>query len=1123
MRRGTRVGSGYIAITADGSSVNKDIVDSVDGAGNDIDKAGDKAGSRYGDRFSAKFRETVDKARDKVGKALAQHMEEAAKSAGASAGAAASEQMADRMERESKRSGHRIGAALGDRIGESLAERLELSFATMLDSLEERLETLTTKIANQRNAPRDPVKAPLGDRIGGLLGAGSRNNFLNLIGKSIGNLINLQQRLSSGLSQLTGVGGEGASMLGKLSVGLSASAVAAGILAAAFVVLVSVSSALLALLTALVATVTSGLAGGLLVAATGFSAVAAAAGLLTVAFTSMTDAQRELLDSAFRPLKAELAGLGQLMLVQMIPAFETWSTNLQNALFLLAPLAQVMGAAFAEAGNTLTAAFSGPGFVAFTTALAIYLPGIVRSLSSALGSFLNGLLGVFAALMPLVSRFGDYLERVATRFSEWANSAQGQNSIVDFADRAVDSLMSLWNFTREFFGFLSDVLFSSEAQAVGNNMFDTLADSFAGFRAAIADGSLEKWFADAIEFGSALWRVMGVLGDSIAALYDSGVLGAVIMSFNTFADIMDKLNPFLDVTVDVLGTVLPWALAAALTPIQTMVAALVTLGETIEALGGLINAIPGVDFGGNGAEWGNAADAWKNVAAPWQAAAGGMGGGKGWNAGGLFGNIAGGIQNAAGALTSGGQGAALGQGLSLGGLISSGTNALNNTSQDAGGWKVEWVNPYIEWANAQIKDGPTIRQAIRRAMKDSRRVAGLAIREALQGDNLADVRSALGGAVDSLRNQGASGVDAAQANLNTAYRNLANASTPEEAAKALRAVKRAQKDLAIAQKAQARLNKAAKILDAQQVVNPRNVQQLLAGFKVQNATLADYAVARERLAVKIEEANEQLAAAIAMRDEYKNSVTESVKSFGSLLGAQAKVIDGIEQALTFRDITSNLEDRLAKIRTFNENLRKLLAMGLSNDAYQQLVDAGVDQGGAYAEALVQGGQGAVGEVNNLVGQINTAANTLGTEASQRLYQAGVNAAQGLVDGLNSLSSQLDSAAARLGESIAQAIRRSLGIKSPAQRLIDDMEYVGDGAVIGLRNQYGKVSSAAAGLADQVAISPSLAARYAAGGVPDAVSGNSQSVVQHHWHITTPTEDPEAVAKEAINEMTARMP
>jgi hypothetical protein len=55
MRFGTRVGKAYVSVTADGSGINEEIVNSVDEAGPGIEKAGDRHGEKYGDHFSDGF------------------------------------------------------------------------------------------------------------------------------------------------------------------------------------------------------------------------------------------------------------------------------------------------------------------------------------------------------------------------------------------------------------------------------------------------------------------------------------------------------------------------------------------------------------------------------------------------------------------------------------------------------------------------------------------------------------------------------------------------------------------------------------------------------------------------------------------------------------------------------------------------------------------------------------------------------------------------------------------------------------------------------------------------------------------------------------------------------------
>lgn len=301
----------------------------------------------------------------------------------------------------------------------------------------------------------------------------------------------------------------------------------------------------------------------------------------------------------------------------------------------------------------------------------------------------------------------------------------------------------------------------------------------------------------------------------------------------------------------------------------------------------------------------------------------------------------------------------------------------------------------------------------------------------------------------------------------------------------------------------------AKDLREQTKVSQGVVKRLVSGRRAEEATLADFAAARARLASKIEKANDQLAEALAIRDDFAASVSDSVRDFGSILGAQASVIDGVTQDLTATDITSNLQSRLDKIRKFQENLRILLAQGLSDDAYKQLVEAGVENGSAYVEALVNGQAGTIDQVNSLVGQIGSVADQLGLETSNRLYQAGVDAAQGLVDGLESMSERLDNAAAKLGASIARAITRALGLGDGPG---------GDGKGNGKGN--GKNDQSGRRASEYIFPTPAAATYSTAQRNAPEVSGNGMRDV--NFTVVTPTQDPRAVAVEALNEMTGRL-
>lgn len=1260
MRRGTRVGQAYVALTADGSGINDDIADAFDdvdykGLADDFDKKfadrirghlnrvdgdftkslnsmGKRAAenSAISDGISKKLAEAFDQGKldelfqrvgreagvtvgsefDKVVKPAVLNAVESAMLKAARTGrqidlfGAVSEEAAESIRRTIEtgqrefEKAQRENSALAKKFAERRVQMHEKSNEAIFKSdaeLAKTQEALYAKLEREHFAQqkkddddlwkirRASAKAhakfladlekgrvdqrgvdvsrnketDLGVTVGRLFGAGSRNNFLNLFGKSLGGIVTLTQKVAAGAQSMFSVfskgfseAAEGASFFQKIGSGAGASgtqistffssiaasgpaaAVAIGAVAIAMALLVSVAGALVGVLTALIATLSGALVAALAVASGGMLALVAAGGLLTAAFMSMTDAQSKLLKNAFQPLRAEMVGIGQLMIKEMVPAFAVWSKNLQEALLLLAPVAQVMGKAFAESGKILTESLSGPGFQKLSVALGQELPAIVQNLSRAFGGFLNGTMGLFAAIMPLVTRFSAYLSALAARFSAWANSTTGQNTIVSFVDRAVGSLMSLWNFVREFIGFISDVLFSPSAMNAGNGFFDSLARSFARFRANITQAKLEKWFADARMFAGALKEGIKALAAMFVAFYNSGVLKAMSTNIKDFSRFVRAAAPVVALLVDALGFLAP-AFRLLLIPINLVSLALETVGnwvtwalERLRALGSYDANIPFVDSLNAlirvlNAVRDAAMDAFNRVKDTL-----GLGGGK--FAGTIRGNGSGGKTVGPTPIIT----AADPPLPSLSDLIGSGNSSIAGTSSGGGGGGGgagggQFKNPYKAWAESLIKQGPSISKQIQDAIKKVNADIRKGITAATKAESALSAQQGLNSLMVSVRDIGKSTVDAARQALNSAAQDLAGASSMKDAKAALRRVRAAQADMRKALNAQKKINAAAAILGKQKIVRDNVVDRLVRGGSTQNATLAEFAAARQQVAAKLEAANQKLADAIALRRDYRKSVMDAVSSFGSLLTAQARTVDGVEQALTAGDITSNLQARLDKIKKFQEDLRQLIALGLSNDAYKQLVDAGVEQGGQFASALLGGGLSAIAETNSLVSQINATADGLGTEAASRMYQAGVDAAQGLVDGLESLSAQLDSAATRLGNAIANAVKRALGISSPSRVLRGLMGDVGDGMVLGLNDQTVKVGSAASHLAGQIAVSPEVAAYAARQGTSATteeagVSGNHPDPRFRDLIVNTPTENPEAVAMEVLNEITGRL-
>ncbi|MFT4288177.1 tape measure protein [Nocardioides sp.] len=243
------------------------------------------------------------------------------------------------------------------------------------------------------------------------------------------------------------------------------------------------------------------------------------------------------------------------------------------------------------------------------------------------------------------------------------------------------------------------------------------------------------------------------------------------------------------------------------------------------------------------------------------------------------------------------------------------------------------------------------------------------------------------------------------------------------------------------------------------------------GAAIQTATLKDFAKAREVLVERLGNAQQQLAAAIQLRDDFKSSVVDGIRAYTSLLNAQGQVNKyGFQQAVSAQDIITSMTERLRVAQTFSANMASLLASGLNQQTYKELIEKGPEAAGAYAQALVDGGPQMVGQVNSLTDQINVAANQLGTDSAAVLYQSGVNAAQGLVTGIESQIAAVEAAADRIGKSIAKAVKKALKIKSPSRVLSAIGQWIPAGLAVGMSatSKVRQVTAAATSLASTAA-------------------------------------------------------
>jgi len=163
-----------------------------------------------------------------------------------------------------------------------------------------------------------------------------------------------------------------------------------------------------------------------------------------------------------------------------------------------------------------------------------------------------------------------------------------------------------------------------------------------------------------------------------------------------------------------------------------------------------------------------------------------------------------------------------------------------------------------------------------------------------------------------------------------------------------------------------------------------------------------------------------------------------VKSADKLNGFKTTLTRNFTEVVTetidkSKALTSNFQSVIDKTRLFIDNLEMLREMGLDPFLFNQLVEAGVEAGGATAQALVDGGRETVDEVNKLQGELNQMGVELGEMTYLVMKEQGSLFVSGIIDGLDDQLADLQNEAITLAEAFAAAFEAAFN------KAVDNME------------------------------------------------------------------------------------
>ncbi|MEU9059009.1 phage tail tape measure protein [Streptomyces sp. NPDC048430] len=261
----------------------------------------------------------------------------------------------------------------------------------------------------------------------------------------------------------------------------------------------------------------------------------------------------------------------------------------------------------------------------------------------------------------------------------------------------------------------------------------------------------------------------------------------------------------------------------------------------------------------------------------------------------------------------------------------------------------------------------------------------------------------------------------------------------------------------------------------------------------QNTKLTKASKDREKIAAAITAANVKLTDLKKAKADMASSVAGKASDFGSFMGALDSGQYGDNSA---NAVIGRLKEKLKAITGFRANLTTLAKRGLGPGIISEIANAGPEEGGQMAQALLNAGGGQIKELNSTYASIGTQSKALGNFVAGNYYDAGIHATEGLIKGLKSRQSRLTKAIESMSKAMVKTLKKKLGIKSPSRVFMGLGRFTAAGYTNGIRNGQGDIQQA---VNEMAGTRPTgrIANRSIASAKAQAASGQAAPVV----HVT----------------------
>lgn len=144
---------------------------------------------------------------------------------------------------------------------------------------------------------------------------------------------------------------------------------------------------------------------------------------------------------------------------------------------------------------------------------------VFNKLLSAAGGFGDGLVNVFTQLAPLFQWSADWLDRLGQSFSNWANSAAGENSITRFIEYTKTNLPIIGNIFKNVFAGINNLMNAFSGSSTG--IFQSLEQMTAKFREWSEQVGQSQGFKDFVSYiqtnGPLIMQLIGNIARGLVA------------------------------------------------------------------------------------------------------------------------------------------------------------------------------------------------------------------------------------------------------------------------------------------------------------------------------------------------------------------------------------------------------------------------------------------------------------------------------------------------------------------------------------------------------------------------------------------------------------------------------